>query len=116
MSEFLAEPFIGSMPLDQTDRHFQSPSGLFFECRGIIRAVPVKIDKIEVLLDFHVYLIVDFDLLMGSHLEDFLQEKSSQGSLSYESLETTSTPPITYPKNPLAKPFPYCWYFLTFTK
>jgi len=32
MSEFLAETFVGSMPLDPTDRLFRSPSGLFFEC------------------------------------------------------------------------------------
>ena len=39
MSEFLMETFIGSMPLDLTDILFRSPSGLFFECRGIARAV-----------------------------------------------------------------------------
>ena len=72
MSEFLAETFIGSMPLDPTDRLFRSPSGLFFECWGIARAVPVKIGKIEVRLDFHVYPIIDFDLLIGSPLENFL--------------------------------------------
>ena len=47
MSEFLMDTFIGSMPLDPTDILFRSPSGLFFECRGIARAVPAKIDKIE---------------------------------------------------------------------
>ena len=66
----------------------------------------VKIDKIEVRLDFHVYPIIDFELLIGSLLENLLQEKSSQGSLSYESRETAFTPPITYLENPLAKPFP----------
>ena len=86
------------MPLDSTDRLFQSPSGLFFECRGIARAVPVKKDKIEVCLDFHVYPVIDFDLLIGSPLENLLQEKSSQGSLSYESEETS---PISFPKNPM---------------
>ena len=80
MSEFLKETFVGSMPLDPTDRLFRSPSRLFFECRGIPRAVPVKIDKIEVRLDFHVYPIIDFDLLIGSPFENFLREKSSQGS------------------------------------
>jgi hypothetical protein len=88
------------MPLDPTDRLFQSPSGLFFECRGIARAVSVEIDKIEVCLDFHVYPIVDFDLLLGSPLENLLQEKSSQGILSYESEETS---PISFPKNPMAE-------------
>ena len=88
------------MPLDPTDRLFQSPSGLFFECRGIARAVPIKIDKIEVRLDFHVYPIVDFELLIGAPLENLLQEKPSQGSLSYESGETS---PISYPKNPMVE-------------
>ena len=100
MFEFLKDTFIGSMPLDPTDRLFRSPSGLFFECRGIARAVPVKIDKIEVCLDFHIYSIVDFDLLLGSPLENLLQEKSSQGSLSYESRETS---PISYTENPMAE-------------
>ena len=68
------------MPLDPIDRLFRSPSGLFFECRGIAQAVPVKIDKNEVRLDFYVYPIIDFDLLIGSPLENFLREKSSQGS------------------------------------
>ena len=100
MSEFLAETFIGSMPLDPTDRLFRSHSGLFFECRGIARVVPVKIDKIEVRLDFHVYPIIDFDLLLGSPLEKLLQEKSPQGILSYESGETS---PISYTENPMAE-------------
>ena len=102
MSEFLAETFIGSMPLDPTDRLFRCPSGLFFECRGIAWAVPVKIDKIEVCLDFHVYPIVDFDLLIGYPLENL--HLSPLGSL-YEQLgnSTYATPCF---ENPLAKPFP----------
>ena len=103
MSEFLAETFVGSMPLDPTDRLFRSPSGLFFECRGIARAVPIKIDKIEVRLDFHVYPIIDFDLLIGSPFENFLQEKSSQGSLGHDSGETTFTTPISCPENPMTE-------------
>ena len=103
MSEFLMDTFIGSMPLDPTDRLFQSPSGLFFECRGIARAVPVKIDKIEVCLDFHIYPIIDFDLLIGSPLENFLREKSSQGSLGHDSGETTFTTPICYQEIPMVE-------------
>ena len=95
MSEFLAETFIGSMPLDPTDKLFRSPSRLFFECWGIAQAVQVKIDKIEVRLDFYVYPIVDFELFIGFPLENLLQEKSSQGSLSHDSGETAFTTPIT---------------------
>ena len=62
--------------------------------------MPIKIDKIEVCLDFHVYPIIDFDLLLGSPLEKLLQEKSPQGILSYESGETS---PISYPENAMAE-------------
>jgi len=103
MSEFLMDTFIGSMPLVLTDRLFRCPSGLFFECRGIAWAVPVKIDKIEVQLDFHIYPILDFDLLIGYPLENLFQEKSSQGSLNYESGETALTTPISHPESPMAK-------------
>ena len=63
--------------------------------------MPVKIDKIEVCLDFHVYPIIDFDLLIGSPLENIIQEKSSQGSLSHDSGETAFTPPISYLEIPM---------------
>ena len=63
----------------------------------------VKIDKIEVCLDFHVYPIIDFDLLIGSLLENLLREKSSQGSLGHDSGETTFTTPISCPENPMAE-------------
>ena len=75
MYEFLMDTFIGSMPLDPTDILFRSPSGLFFECRGIALEVPVKIDKIEIKLDFHIYLIVDFEIFIGYPLEMLLHEK-----------------------------------------
>ena len=101
MSKFLKDTLIGSMPLDPIDRLFRRPSGLFFECRGIAWAVPVKIEKIEVLLYFHVYPIVDFDLLLGSPLENLLQEKSSHGSLNHDSGKTAFTPPISYLEIPM---------------
>ena len=100
MSEFLMDTFIGSMPLDPTDILFRSPSGLFFECRGIARAVPVKIDKIEIKLDFHIYSIVDFELLIGYPLEMLLHEKSSQGSLKHKSGETAFATLISCTEDP----------------
>jgi hypothetical protein len=39
------------------------------------------IDKVEVHLDFHIYRILDFDLLLGNPLERLHLEDSSQGSL-----------------------------------
>ena len=103
MSEFLIDTFIGSMPLDPTDKLLRWPSGLFFECRWIARAVPVNIDKIKVRLDFYVYPIVDFELLIGFPLENLLQETSTQGSLSYDSGQTTLTTPVSCPEIPMVE-------------
>ena len=75
VSEFLTDTFIGSMPLAPTNRLFKSPSGLLFECQGIARAVPIVIDKIKVELDFHIYPILDFDLLIGYPLEKLFHKK-----------------------------------------
>jgi len=84
MSKFLVEALLGKMPLVSTNKLFKSSSGLIFECCGIARAVLVRIDETEVHLDFHIYAILDFDLLIGYPLEKLFQEKSSHGSLSEE--------------------------------
>jgi hypothetical protein len=65
MLEFLAKNLLGSMPLLLTNKLFKSPLRLFFECCEITRDVPVIIDKIEVFIDFHIYAILEFDILIG---------------------------------------------------
>ena len=77
MSEFLAKNLLGNMPLVLTNKLFRSLSGLFFECCGIIRAVPIEINKIEVFIDFHIYAILEFNILIGYPLENLIQEKPS---------------------------------------
>ena len=54
---------------------------------GIARDVPITIDKIEVHLDFYIYDILDFDLLLGYPLEELL---ASHGSLDEKLKEVTS--------------------------
>ena len=45
MSEFIVKNLLGSMPLVPTNKLFKSPSGLIFECCGIVRDVPIEIMK-----------------------------------------------------------------------
>ena len=52
MSEFFIDTLPNDMNLAPTDKLFKSLSGLIFECFGIARAVPMKIDKTKVYLDF----------------------------------------------------------------
>jgi hypothetical protein len=65
-----------------TNKLFKGPLGLFFECCGITRAMQVIIEKIEAFIDFHIYAILEFDILIGYPLENLIQVKPSQGSLN----------------------------------
>jgi len=69
---------------------------------GVASAVPVVIDKIEVNLDFHIFDILDFDLLIGYPLENF--HHLPLGSLHEKLGEMTSASPCL--ENSLAKSCP----------
>ena len=69
---------------------------------GVASAVPVVIDKIEVNLDFHIFDILDFDLLIGYPLENF--HHSPLGSLHEKLWGMTSASNCL--ENSLAKPYP----------
>jgi len=74
MSEFLTKNLLGDMSLVSANKLFKSPSGLIFECIGIARAMPIKIDKTRVHLDFYIFVILEFDLLIGYSLEKLFLE------------------------------------------
>ena len=70
--------------------------------RGQLR-FPYLIDKIEVNLDFHIFDILDFDILLGSPLEKLL---ASQGSLDEMLKKTASATAISCLENTMVKHFP----------
>ena len=99
MLEFLVKNLLGNMPLILTNKLFKSPSGLIFECSGIIRDVPIEINETEVHLDFHIFAILDFELLIGYPFEKLFQKKPTHGSLGEECGKTASA---THLENPMA--------------
>ena len=85
----LAHTLLGSVSLKPSDKLFESyPFGHILESRGIAGAVPITIDKIKVNLDFHIFDILDFDLLIGYPLDKF--HHSPLGSLHEKLGEMTS--------------------------
>ena len=68
--------------------------------------MPVIIDETEVHLDFHIYAILEFDILIGYPLENLIQEKPSHGGLDEKLGTTASTTPIPFPESPKAKQQP----------
>ena len=106
MSEYLADTLLGDVPLEPADDLFKSPSGLIFECRRIARGVPIKIDQTEVFLDFHIFSILDFDLLIGYPLETLHLHGASQGSHNQELREAAFTTKTSCSKPSMVKHHP----------
>ena len=75
MSELLVKNLLGNMPLVPMNKLFKSSSGLIFVCCGITRAMPIEIDETEFHQDFHIFAILEFDLLMGFPLEKLFTPK-----------------------------------------
>ena len=76
MLEFLAKNLLANMPPVPTNKLFKSPSGLIFEYRGIIRDVPIEINETEVHLDFHIFDILDCELLIGYPFEKLFSRET----------------------------------------
>ncbi|CAN6372693.1 unnamed protein product [Urochloa humidicola] len=62
------------------------------------------IDKVEVSLDFHIFDVLNLDLLLGCPLEKLLD--NSQGSLDEKLREAAFTTAVSYLENPVVKPLP----------
>ena len=70
---------------------------------GIAKDVPITTNKIEVRIDFHIYDIIDFDLLLGYPLEKLLASHGSLDEMLRENASATAAPCL---ENPMAKHFP----------
>jgi hypothetical protein len=46
--------------------------------------VPIIIDKIEVFIDFHIFAILEFNLIIGYPLDKLFKKKYSHGGLNEE--------------------------------
>ena len=64
--------------------------------------MPLIVDKIEVNLDFHIFDILNFDLLLGSPFEKLL---ISQGSLD-KKLRKTASATVSCLENSMVEHFP----------
>jgi hypothetical protein len=101
----LVYTFLGNVPLRPSDKLLRScPSGHILKCRGVASVVPLTIERIKVNLDFHIFNILNSDLLLGYPLEKLLD--ASHGSLNEKPRETASTTATSCLENPMVKSLP----------
>jgi hypothetical protein len=85
----LAYTLLGNMTLRPSDKLLKSClSGHILECQGVACDVPLLVDKIKVNLDFHIFDVLDLDLLLGSHTEKLLD--TSRGTIDKNLREAVS--------------------------
>jgi hypothetical protein len=69
----IAYTLLGNVTLRSSDKLLKScPSGHILVCRGVACVVLLLVDKIKVNLHFHIFDILDLDLLLGSSAEKLL--------------------------------------------
>ena len=69
------------MPLLRTNKTFRTSSGEILKGGGILQNVSIWHKAINVILDFHVFDVQDFDLLIGHPIEKLLMDAPTQGKI-----------------------------------
>ena len=74
ISSECAFQLLGDEPLVQIDKTFQTSSRKILEGIGILQNVTVKHENVDVILDFHVFDVQDFDLMIGHPIEKLVMD------------------------------------------
>ena len=81
MSVSFALSHLSDKPLLPTSRSLNSGPHSTMEGIEILHDVPVWYDKTELALDFHIFEVQDFDILIGHPVEKMFQNISPLGTL-----------------------------------
>uniref|UniRef100_K3XQI0 Uncharacterized protein n=1 Tax=Setaria italica TaxID=4555 RepID=K3XQI0_SETIT len=71
----------GDEPLVPTDKTFQTSSREFLEGVGILQHMSIRHKDIEAVLDFHVFDVQSFDLMIRHPIEKLLIDAPTQDKL-----------------------------------
>ena len=104
ISSECAFQLLGDEPLVQIDKTFQTSSREILEGIGILQNVTVKHENINVILDFHVFDVQDFDLMIGHPIEKLLMDAPTQGKLDVRLGKETFSVQISRATNSMAEP------------
>jgi len=104
ISSECAFQLLGDELLVQTNKTFQTSSRKIIEGIGILQNVTVKHENIDVILDFHVFDVQDFDLMIGHPIEKLLMDALTQGKLDVRLGKENFSVQISRGANSLAEP------------
>jgi hypothetical protein len=82
MSASFATNLLRHMPLTSTTKLLKSPSGHNVPSLGILYVLPIQVKGTMVHLNFYIFDIIEFDLLIGQPMEKLIQEGQT-GKLNF---------------------------------
>jgi hypothetical protein len=77
----LAHTFLANEPIAPTNKTFRVGPRTRLEGLGILHNISLYHDNVEIILDFHVIEVQDFDILIGHPLEKLFVEPPKIGDL-----------------------------------
>ena len=86
-------------PLVPTEKTLKNAPGSILEGVGIVHDVLVHHDDFEVALDFHIFDVYDFDILIGHPIEKLFLEVPLLGTIDFKLGRETFSLPISWAKN-----------------
>nr|CAD40117.1 OSJNBa0061C06.1 [Oryza sativa Japonica Group] len=102
ISESFAFAYLSNKAVTPTNKFFKHPNGNIIEGFGIVQDVPVYFEDRKAVLDFYVFEIQDFDILIGLPIEQLLINTPRLDSLK-----------ITLGGNEFSVPFSWARFALT---
>ena len=106
MSASFALSHLSDKPLLPTSRSLWSGPRSTMEGIGILHDILVWYDKTELALDFHIFKVQDFDILIGHPVEKMFQNISPLGTLDVTLGDKDISLPIFRSKDFMTEPSP----------
>jgi len=73
VSKSFARTFLKGMPLTSTTKFLKNLSGHILSSLGILYVLPIKVNETMVHLSFYIFVIMEFDLLIGQPIEMLIE-------------------------------------------
>jgi hypothetical protein len=107
LSASLVCTFLANEPIALTNKTFRVGPQTRLEGLGILHNIFLYHDNMEIILDFHVFDIQDFDILIRHPLEKLFVEPPKTGDLDIKLGRESFSIQVTRAKNLVAEPLPY---------
>jgi len=103
MSESFAHAYFGDEPLASTNKSLRNAPRTILKGHGILHNTMILYNNAVIALDFHVFDIQDFDIMIGHPLATLFIEPLSSGDLDVKIGRST----FSIPRNSVADTLPY---------